>query len=420
MAERTCEDLPSPLSVRVFNAVARRLDHLGWDRNGMAEESILAAARRKTGLMEFRDESFRDPLRRLIRSFREDGRLHPFGRLMMRRRLVELTANRLRIDEALRRHPEILDEPIRRPLFVTGLPRTGTTLLHNLLSLDPAGRPLMTWEAFFPSPPPSATARRADPRIRRARALVNLLHWLAPRFPVVHPLDPEGPDECVSLTFNTFVSQAFPMMADLASYEEWLNELTTDRWIVAYQYYRIQLQLLQWQRSGEHWVLKSPMHLAALDALLAVFPDACVVQTHRDPLKAIPSLCSLAATVRSIATDDLNLPNIGPRIAKTWAAIVARATEVRDKTADRVLDVHYTDLTGDPIAAVHRIYDHFGYARSERMDTAMRAWLQSDAKKERKAHRYDLEQFGLSRSTIEQLFRGYCERYGLEYELTAR
>jgi hypothetical protein len=385
----------------------------------MTEESILASARRRTRLTEFSDEDFRVPLRRLIQSFRDDGRLHPFGRMMMRRRLVELASNRLRIDEHLRRHPEILDEAIRRPLFVTGLPRTGTTLLHNLLSLDPSSRPLLTWEAFWPWPPPDAGTRRADPRIKRARALVSLMHRLAPHFRVVHPLDPEGPDECVSLTFNTFVSPAFPMMANLTGYERWLAGLTFDEKVVAYRYYKRQLQLLQWQRSAEHWILKSPMHLAALDALLAVFPDACVVQTHRDPIKAVPSLCSLAATVRAIATDELNLPAIGPSIAETWGAIVERAGDVREMAPDRVLDVHYADLIGDPIATVHRIYDRFGYERSDRMDSAMQDWLARDAGKKRAPHLYHLEQFGLNGAMIERLFNGYCRRYDLASELVA-
>ncbi|MBN1345370.1 MAG: sulfotransferase [Phycisphaerae bacterium] len=413
MAGRTFENHYRPLSVRLYNGVARQLERIGWGLNGMTEESILAAARRRTGLAEFQDDDFRVPLRLLIQSFLDDGRLHPFGRMMMRRRLVEFASNRLRIDDNLRRHPEILDEPIRRPLFITGLPRTGTTLLQNLLSLDPASRPLLTWEAFWPSPPTEAGGRRLEPRIKRARALINLTYWLAPRFPVIHPLDPEGPDECVSLTFNTFVSQAFPMMANLTSYEEWLGGLTLDQWTTAYGYYKRQLQLLQWQRNAEHWILKSPMHLAALDALLTVFPDACIVQTHRDPVKAVPSLCSLAATVRAIATNELNPTEIGPKIAATWAAIVEHAGDVRDAAPTHFLDVHYDELIGDPVATAHRIYDHFGYRRSRRMDTAMQDWLARDADKKRTSHRYDLEQFGLDRPTIERLFNGYYQRYGL-------
>jgi hypothetical protein len=391
------------------------LEWLGLGRNCLTEESILAAARRRTGLADFRDEDFREPLGILIRSFREDGRLHPFGRLMMRRRLIELVSNRLRIDEDLRRHPEILHEPIRRTLFVTGLPRTGTSLLHNLLSLDPASRPLLTWEAFWPSPPPGAGAKRVDPRIRHARSLVKLMYWLAPQMPVIHALDPEGPDECVSLTFNTFVSPAFTMMANLNGYDVWLAGLSVDQWAVAYRHYRSQLQLLQWQRSADHWILKSPMHLAALDALIATFPDACIVQTHRDPTKVVPSLCSLAAAIRAISTDDLNLSELGPMVARTWAGIVQRATDVRASADAPVLDVHYADLVRDPVATVHRIYDHFGYARSERMDAAMRGWLARDADRKRSRHRYSLEQFGLDRAMIEELFSDYCERYGVAF-----
>ncbi len=416
MPDRTFDDHSPPWAVRLFNRLVRQLKRFGLGLNGMTEESILATARRRTGLTEFRDEAFRVPLGVLIQSFRDDARLHPFGRMMMRRRLVAFACNRLRIDNDLRRHPEILDEPIRRPLFVTGLPRTGTTLLHNLLSLDPASRPLLTWEAFWPSPPPHPSAGQTDSRVKRARALVNLMYWLAPQFRIIHALDPDGPDECVSLTFNTFVSQAFSMMANLTRYEAWLTELAFDQWVVAYRYYKTQLQLLQWQRRAEHWILKSPMHLPALDALLAVFPDACIVQTHRDPIKAVPSLCSLAATVHAIVTDELNLSEIGLRIAQTWAEATRRADDVRDTSPEHFLDVHYDDLIGDPIATVHRIYEHFGYGRSERMDSAMRDWLARDASQKRASHRYDLAQFGLDPPTITRLFSGYYERHRIACE----
>ena len=420
MPDHTFDSRYRPLAVRFFNGAAKRLERLGYRPDSLTEESILAAARRRTRLTDFDGEDFRVPLGVLIQSFRDDAGLNPFGRMMIRRRLIALAANRLRIDDELRRHPEILDEPIRRPLYVTGLPRTGTSLLHNLLSLDPAGRPLLTWEGFCPTPPPGAKGRQPDPRIRNARVMVRLLYWLAPQFPVIHALDPEGPDECVTLTFNTFVSPAFSMMGNVKGYEDWLAGIPFDQWRASYDYYRKQLQLLQWQRRAEHWVLKSPMHLAALDVLLATFPDACVVHTHRDPIKVVPSLCSLAATIRAISTDDLDPSKIGPQVTRTWSAIVGRAADARDAARERVFDVHYSDLIADPVATVHRIYDHFGYPRSSSMDTAMRDWLARDAGKKRTPHRYSLEQFGLDRATVERAFGPYCKRAGVAPEQSTR
>ncbi len=414
--ERTFERPHRPPVIGAYNAVGRRLRRLGWLPDRLTEASILAAARRQTRLDDLPDEGSRQGLRQLIRSCRDDARLNPFGRLMMRSRLVELLVNRLRIEDDIRRHPEILDEPVRRPLIVTGLPRTGTTLLYNLLGQDPAGRPLLLWESTWPSPPPTAETRTTDPRIKRARRLVQMVDWLAPRFRTVHTLNPDGPEECLNLTFHTFVSPGFSMMADLRGYEEWLRQLSFEQRVAAYEIYRRQLQLLQWRRPGDHWVLKSPAHLGGLDALLTVLPDACVVLTHRDPAKAIPSVCSLFAILRGMGTDEPDLHAMGPRVAEFCAELVDRAADGRRAHPDNVIDVHYHDLVGDPIATVARIYDRFDVAYTPDAEAAMRAWLAADARDKKPPHQYDLAQFGLDTAAIDRLFGTYCERFDVPHE----
>ncbi len=416
---QTFERPHRPLAVRLYNLVGRQLERCGLRPNRLTEESILEAARRRANLTDFGDEGFRVPLRRLLQSCQEDARLNPFGRLLMRRNFVESAVNRLKIHDDLTRHPEILDAPIRRPLFVTGLPRTGTTLLQNLLSLDPASRPLLTWEAFWPSPPPEAETRRTDPRIKQARAFVKMLYRLAPQLRAVHTLRPEGPSECLSLMYNTFVSPAFLMLADLAGYEEWLWALDREARMAVYEDYRRQLQLLQWRCPADHWVLKQPAHLAAVDALLSVFPDGCIVQTHRDPAKAVPSLCSLFAIMRGMASDDVDPGALGPRAAKICAELVDRATAAREVAPDRVFDVQYAALVRDPIATVHHIYERFGYQRSDQMDANMQRWLTDNARDRSPSHQYDLAQFGLDPPTIDSLFGAYCERFEVPRESIA-
>ncbi len=405
-----------PFAIRLFNWVGRRLERCGVCPDRLTEASILRAARRQARLSDFGDDGFRVPLRRLVQSCRDEARLHPFGRVLMWLRLIELVANRLKIRDELKRHPEILEVPIRRPLFVLGLPRTGTTLLYNLLAQDPASRPLLTWEAFWPAPPPERDTRDTDPRIRQARILVKLTHWLAPRFPLVHQLTPDGPEECTFLTMNTFVSPGFLMLADLPGYEAWLWSLGFEERVAAYEDYRRQLQLLQWRCSADHWVLKSPVHSTALDALLHLFPDACAVQTHRDPARVVPSLCSLFSILRGMGSDEIDPLAMGPRIAETCAEIVGRAMAARDAAPDRVLDVRYPEIIGDPIGTVHRIYEHFGYERDDRMDARMKRWLAENPRHKEGVHRYDLGQFGLHQGDIDRLFGPYRERYAIARE----
>jgi len=414
--ERTFERPHRPPTVHLCNWVGRRLQQVGLLPDRLTGASVLQTARRQTGLSDFGDHSACNGLDRLLQSCRQDARLNPFGRLVMRRRMVELAANRMKILDDLKRHPEILDVPIRRPLLVTGLPRTGTTLLYNLLAQDPAGRPLLLWEATWPSPPPTTETRSTDPRIKDAYTHVKLAHWLAPRLPAVHTLEPEGPEECLSLTMHTFVSPGFLMLGDVRGYEDWLRQLTFEDKVVAYEFYKRQLQLLQWRIPTGHWVLKSPAHLPGLDALLTVIPDACIVQAHRDPAKAVPSVCSLFAIVRGMGTDELDLHGLGTHAAEFCAELVDRATAARESFPDSVLDVKYPELIENPIGTIHRIYERFGYERSDRMDAKMKQWLVENARDKKPAHRYDLAQFGLDQAMIDRLFGEYRERYEVARE----
>jgi hypothetical protein len=385
-------------------------------RDGLTEESILKAARRRAKLSDFGDERFHVALRRLLESFKQDAQLHPFGRFLTRNRLVMSAENRLLIQDDLKRHPEILDSPIRQPLFVVGLPRSGTTLLYNLLAKDPANRPLLMWESFWPSPPPQAETRHRDPRIKRARLVVKALCRLAPQMPIAHTLVPDGPEECMPLMFNTFVCPGFLMMAHLPGYEHWLRELSFEENVAVYREYKSQLQLLQWRCPGKRWLLKCPAHLAALDALLHVFPDACVVQTHRDPAKVVPSVCSLFAMFRGMSTDAIDPQAMGPQIAESIAELVNRAMKAREKTPGRVFDLAYVDLLSDPLGSVHRICEFFGYECDERMDAGMTRWLGENPRHKQGVHRYGLSQFGLDLPAIERLFGPYCERFGISRE----
>ena len=224
--------------------------------------------------------------------------------------------NRLQLTDTWRRHPEILREEVRAPLFVTGSGRSGTSLLHELLAQDPRSRVLRTWEALHPCPPPEAASQETDPRIARADREMRLWERIAPAYGTMHENGGAVPQECLYLTAHELQSDLLSGSYQVPSYQAWLARSDKTR---AYRYHRRMLQLLQWRCPGERWVLKAPSHLWTLRELFAVYPDARVVQTHRDPLVVMASMTSLVATLFWLRSD-----RVDPRaIAKTWLRGVA-------------------------------------------------------------------------------------------------
>jgi hypothetical protein len=257
-------------------------------------ESILAEAREKTGLDDFGDESFREPMARLLRSMEEEAELSEVGRAMQRARLVGLLVNRLRAEDHFARFPEILDEEIREPLVIVGLARTGTTMLHRMIASDARMISLLWWESRNPAPFPESGEGGRDPRIADAEAEVAAMIEGAPDLVAMHPIEAEEPDEEIMLLEHSFFSTNPEAFINVPTFGAWLDEQDQTP---GYVYLKKLLQFLQWQKkraggTGERWVLKTPHHLGFMNLLFEVFPDIRVVQTHRDPLQTIPSLAS--------------------------------------------------------------------------------------------------------------------------------
>jgi hypothetical protein len=394
-----------PAWVRVLNAAGAALGRLGLRQPSLDPRSLLAAAEGRAGLADWGDGRFREGLENLVGSFEAQGTAHTFGRIFFREYVIRLLVSRLRIQDDLKCYPEILDVPIRRPLFITGLPRTGTTLLHRLLSEDSAGRPLLFWETLEPSPPPRAETRRSDPRIARARKATRTMNALAPGIAVAHLYEAESPEECNNLFAHSMMAGMLGFMFDVPGFVEWLRQ---QELIEPYRYLRRQLQLLSWRCPGDHWILKSPAHLFGLDALLAAFPDACIVLTHRDPRQSIPSLCSLAAAFRGITCRRIDLARLGAEINEAMGTGVDRALAVRAKAdPGRFLDVPYSSMTADPIGTAREVYRHFGYESSPEFEERMRRWLAENPQHKQGVHRYSLDQFGLSAVDIDARFANY-------------
>lgn len=376
-------------------------------------ELLLEEARRQRRLDDFGEPAPDEPLRRLIHAFEHDAGLTLIGRIAARQDLLRLLGNRLRMQADRRRHPEIAAVEIRRPLFVTGLPRTGTTLLHGLLAQDPSNRVPYNWESMFPSPPPDRARHRTDPRIKWAERQMRWFQRLNPEFRKIHQLGARLPEECLIITSHSFLSFQFQTSHRVPSYQTWLEAQDLRP---SYEAHRRFLQHLQWRTPAERWVLKAPAHLYGIRALFQTYPDAGIILTHRDPLEVVPSMASLHTTLRSTFSDTIDPHETGMEATRRWAAGITRALHERDAGSAppaRFLDVMYVDLVRDPIATVRKVYGYFDLPFSDAVETRMRRFLAENPKDKHGQHRYTLEQFGLDRDEEHERYRTYCERFGL-------
>ena len=298
-------------------------------------------------------------LRVLLRAYAEEARLTPFGRWMAAQQIAALLRARCELDAAVRADLP----PIRQPLFILGLPRTGTTALHHLLCQDPAHQGLEYWLGAAPRPRPPRERWPREPRYREAAAGLRLTYFLDPGLRAIHDMRADLPDECRHLFLLDFADDTFDSNATIPSYTAWLRQRDMRP---AYALHRDALRLIGSTSPERRWVLKYPAHLGRLDALLATYPDACFVQTHRDPTEVLPSLCSLVVGWRSLYEDDVPVDEIVRWQIEMWAERLERALAVRDRLpAGRFLDLHHREIGEDPRAALRRIYDHFGFAWSD-------------------------------------------------------
>lgn len=400
--------------MRALNAAGGGLRRLGLPVLPLRAEALLERAARRSGSDDFGDPAFLEPLGVLAASLEREGALTTLGRITVRSDLLRLLENRLRMVDTCKRHPEILAGEVPAPLFVVGLPRTGTSILHELLAQDPANRTPMTWEVMHPWPPPERVSFETDPRIERVERHFTGIERLIPGFKRMHPMGARLPQECVALTAHDFASLIFASTHRLPAYTEWLD--AADLGFV-YASHRRQLQYLQWRCPAERWALKSPGHLWALDALLAVYPDARIVQTHRDPLRVVASLASLVNLLRRLASDDVDPHAVGREWTRRLADGLGRAMRVRDALpgadADRFLDVHFDDFMADEIGTVRRIYAHCGWEFSAEAERRMRAFLAAHPRGEHGAHRYTLADAGLDPAAERRRYADYVERFGV-------
>lgn len=401
--------LERPMRIRVLNWVGRTLEQWRLQPVPLGPASLIAAAQRKTGMTEWGDDAFLLPLRQLTTALEEEASLNLVGRLAMRTMLTELICNRLRIYNEINDHPQIVDKPIRRPLIIVSLPRTGTTLLHRLLAQDPHNRTLRLWETGQPAPAPYPADSPSAAQSRNAQRFISHLGVLAPEFAPIHSLSATAPEECIGLLQTSFCTQCFSLHARLPSY---LHQLERQPMRRTYAELYQQLQILQYRIPTERWVLKSPFHLYGLDALLQIFPDANIVQIHREPLEVLPSMCSLTTTLRRVNSDWVDPHQTGQEVLTQWGKAQDLAMAAR-ASADprRFFDIDYRHLVADPLAAVQALYAHFDYAFDASTAASMGRWMTQNPQHKHGVHRYSLEQFGLDPVQINHRFATYRAQF---------
>jgi hypothetical protein len=404
-----------PLEIKALNGMGRVLRRFGSAWPSLDERDLLQTAMRRAGSSDFGGEGFRKGLAVLLDSVEREADLSTLGRLSCRETLLRYLENRLRLTEYRTRHPEVASQIVKRPIFIVGLPRTGTTILFNLLSQDPGNRPPLSWEVEWPVPPPQSSTYDRDPRIKDAERLFANLDRLIPMLPAIHEFGARLPQECVPINAHELLSIQFHTTFHVPSYQAWLDRQSLRP---SYHFHKRFLQHLQSKHMKERWVLKSPAHLPAIDDVLATYPDALIIHTHRDPARVIPSLASLCHAFRSMSSDSVDPARIGRNVIDVWSSYLERALEARRRHRDasgQFFDAHFEDTLADPVSLLRRAYAHFGLHLTDAASERMQAFLARNPRGSRGSHRYGLEDFDLDLAEIRERFAGYCAEFDVHF-----
>jgi len=368
---------------------------------------VLQLAREQTNLLSLGDDTILEGLNRLVDALNAEARLTERGEMAMEEMIVSTLVNRLRVEDYLTQHPELLQWPIDRPMFVFGLPRTGTTLTINLLNEDPARRCLLRWEALASVPPPKPEERRAGPRYEAEQARVEFSLKYAPQIAAIHHENADSPMECQFVMAASFCAQVYEAQTQIPSYRKWFLETS---YLPAFRYHKRLLQLLQSETPGR-WTLKNPWHPLFLDDLTTIYPDAQLVMTHRDPVDVVGSACSLIKHVRVMFSDSVDLAYIGESMLNTLETMIERMLAFRAKHGwGSIYDLQYADQLRDPIGEMKKLYRHFDEPWTEAAEQAMVAYVAANPQGRHGKHEYSLEEYGLSKGLIRERFNDYCRR----------
>jgi len=374
----------------------------------LSVDSLMEYAAQRAGSDDWGARGFETALELLLAGCRERDALTDLGWRVLRSAALRHLRNRLLVRAAAGAHGDVEQKPLSGAIVITGLPRTGTTVLHNLLALDADNRFLALWEALRPVPPQDAAER--DARIERAREWLEGFYAVVPSFRAIHALTAHGPEECDALLQNSFASQHFDDMFDAPAYSRWLSHAHLS---AEYAHYALALRVLAaGDPAPRTWVLKSPSHVGHLDTLLDALDGPLVVHCHRPPLAAVTSYASLIATLRGAYERDLSAHRIGRQALERSAAAMTRALAVRaTRGSDAFLDVSLREIVADPVAVVRAIYRRVGRATTLPFEQRMREWLAGNPVGRHGTHRPDAAGFGLTERAVAGAFAPYDERF---------
>ncbi|MBK7814913.1 MAG: sulfotransferase [Rhodocyclaceae bacterium] len=373
-------------------------------------EGLLQMARDATGLSDFGPDSFRPGLEHLVAAINELP-LTEMGLIRTRNSVLGALIGRLGVWHHRQTHPEVAAEEIKQPLFVIGLPRTGTTLLIGLLGQDPENRVPLMWEVSIPCPPPEAVTYDTDPRIAMVTAGLEAVDGLNPEVMAIHPVGAQLPQECIGFIAQECLSYIFYAMLPIKGYNDWVEAQDQS---AAYRWHKTFLQHLQSRHRKQRWALKAPSHMNFMADLFETYPDAVILNTHRDPVDAVTSHCSLHWKLWQQALGSCDKQMAGEQITEMIDNWLRRYLDWRDanpRMDSQIHDIDYSELVADPIATVKRIYRRIGLKVSPAFERGMQQFLADNRQDKFGRHRYTPEEFGLTKAQLASRYRRYRERF---------
>ncbi len=394
-----------PFWFKMVNGIWKKSYALGSETI-LDVDSLLKAAKKETGLNDFGKDFWVEPLEVLIKSMNEEANLHPIGRFISRQRLINLLSVRLRAKYYFKKYPEILKQDLYPCKIIVGLQRTGTTKLQRLLASDPDSRSLLSWEALNPSPVKS-DIKTGKERIKIAKTSVKALKYMSPGFFAIHPIEYDAPEEDVLLLDVSFLSTTAEATMNVPTYASWLENNDQSP---GYQYMVKLLKLLQWQRPGKRWILKTPHHLEFLPLLKKYLGDVQFIWTHRDVKECIPSFLSMVSYSRVLFSNNVNTDAVSDHWLRKNAYMLSKALEFRHEKGndDMFIDVKYKDLVADPFLALERIYQRNNEVISNELSKTFKEANLKNPKAKYGVHQYDMADFGIDAS--------YFHNYALNYQ----
>jgi hypothetical protein len=381
-------------------------------------EELINTATASLGLTDFGDDEWREAFQVLTKALDEEAELNFFGRLFIREEILQALKTRLQIEDTYKKHPEINDQQITAPLFITGLSRSGTSILFERLAADPQFKPLLSWEILMPCPPPEAATYHSDPRIDQVENFMTLYNRVAPEFKSMHEMGARIPNECSEAFLYSFHSENIPAKVHVPSYANWLQ--THGNWQYMYAYHKKFLKLLQWKNPRQHWLLKAPPHLWHLKNLFAEFPDAKVLYTHRDPLRANASNISTIGTLQWMRSDrafDASSYErlLSPEVMAYTLNAIIDEFESSSVPKEKVCHVLYQNLIDKPWESIAEIYKNTNIPLDDISKNSIKEFIASKPQGKFGKHKYQMSQ-GDEEIKIRQLFKRYQNYYNVPNE----